>query len=363
MDVELLGPLRVRADGQEIDLGGPAQPCPRGAARPRRGTARRRHDPDRRPVGRSTCLPMRRTPCSRSSPAPGGASRLTRSPRRRPVTSCSAATVDAVESERLVADGRSTRLRWRCGAATPWPMSTVSRSRPRPSRRLGGAAARRPRVERCASGSDPVPTQPSSPSSPTSRLPTPTVTASGTLYLVGPGRRTAAPTEALAAYRPAARQLADELGADPSPELQELHLSILRGRAPSVGPGHPARLPSALTTFVGRDEAIADLQDARVDHRLVTILGPGGAGKTRLAVETARGAPTASRTSGSTELAPVTGGADGIPGGDPLGDGAARGVAVLDRPFVRSAAGRAYAPASTRVPTCEACCCSTTAST
>ncbi len=122
--------------------------------------------------------------------------------------------------------------------------------------------------------------------------------------------------------------LADELGADPSPELQELHLSILRGEH-GARRSHPA-LPSALTTFVGREGAIDDLQAALVDHRLVTILGPGGAGKTRLAVETARAALGRFEDVWLTELAPVTG-SDGILQAILSAMGLLE-VSVLDRP-------------------------------
>lgn len=47
------------------------------------------------------------------------------------------------------------------------------------------------------------------------------------------------------------------------------------------------RLPAALTTFVGRRGAVAGLESALAQHRCVTIAGPGGAGKTRLSLETA----------------------------------------------------------------------------
>jgi len=122
--------------------------------------------------------------------------------------------------------------------------------------------------------------------------------------------------------------LAEELGADPSPELQELHLSILRGEH-GARRNHPA-LPSALTSFVGREGAIADLQAALVDHRLVTILGPGGAGKTRLAVESARAALDRFEDVWLTELAPVTG-SDGILQAILSAMGLLE-VSVLDRP-------------------------------
>jgi predicted ATPase len=89
--------------------------------------------------------------------------------------------------------------------------------------------------------------------------------------------------EALAEFEEARRLLADELGADPSPELAAVHLDILR-----AVPSRPARrgLAAQLTSFTGRDAELARLAELR-DARLVTILGPGGIGKTRLAIEAA----------------------------------------------------------------------------
>ncbi|HTJ37558.1 MAG TPA: BTAD domain-containing putative transcriptional regulator [Dactylosporangium sp.] len=89
--------------------------------------------------------------------------------------------------------------------------------------------------------------------------------------------------EALAEFDDARRLLAAELGADPSAELAALHLSILRAQAPP-----PARstLPAPLTRLVGREAELDRLAGLR-GARLVTLLGPGGAGKTRLALEAA----------------------------------------------------------------------------
>jgi predicted ATPase/DNA-binding SARP family transcriptional activator len=93
--------------------------------------------------------------------------------------------------------------------------------------------------------------------------------------------------EALAEFEDTRRLLADELGADPSPELSDTHLAILRA-APA-----PRRVgvPAQLTSFVGRDAELGRLRAlcALRDSRLVTILGPGGTGKTRLAIEAVRG--------------------------------------------------------------------------
>ena len=88
--------------------------------------------------------------------------------------------------------------------------------------------------------------------------------------------------EALAAFEEGRRLLADELGADPSPELAAAHLAVLRAEPPAPA---PRRLPAQLTSFVGREHDLALL--ASPGSRLRTIVGPGGIGKTRLAIEAA----------------------------------------------------------------------------
>lgn len=88
--------------------------------------------------------------------------------------------------------------------------------------------------------------------------------------------------EALTVYEEARRTLAEELGADPSPDLSALHLELLQG----TGPTH-RRLPAQLTRFIGRDAELAHIGALLTQERLVTLTGPGGAGKTRLAIELA----------------------------------------------------------------------------
>ncbi|MEU6096089.1 BTAD domain-containing putative transcriptional regulator [Streptomyces sp. NPDC047079] len=92
--------------------------------------------------------------------------------------------------------------------------------------------------------------------------------------------------EALTVYEEARRTLAEELGADPSPELSGLHQELLRGTRPAQG----GRLPAQLTRFVGRAQELARVRTLLLSSgtRLVTLTGPGGAGKTRLATEAAR---------------------------------------------------------------------------
>ncbi|MFI8917366.1 BTAD domain-containing putative transcriptional regulator [Streptomyces sp. NPDC053513] len=98
-------------------------------------------------------------------------------------------------------------------------------------------------------------------------------------------RDTGRAAEALAAYESVRRSLATRLGADPSPALRALHAELLTPepvRAPLRG-----NLRARLTSFVGRDEEIALVRDDLRGARLVTLLGPGGAGKTRLSQEAA----------------------------------------------------------------------------
>ncbi|PXY34931.1 hypothetical protein BAY59_05465 [Prauserella coralliicola] len=96
------------------------------------------------------------------------------------------------------------------------------------------------------------------------------------------GRR----AEALAAFDDARRHLADELGVDPSPELAQAHLAVLRAERPPV----PRRIgvPEPFTSFVGRTAELDRLTGLFSTSRLVTLTGPGGTGKTRLAIEAAR---------------------------------------------------------------------------
>ncbi|MEU6430041.1 BTAD domain-containing putative transcriptional regulator [Microbispora sp. NPDC046973] len=89
--------------------------------------------------------------------------------------------------------------------------------------------------------------------------------------------------EALVVFEETRRHLAEELGADPSAELVALHRELLSAD-PSPSPAAP---PAQLTSFVGRDEEVAEVAGLLRVARLVTLLGPGGVGKTRLSVEVA----------------------------------------------------------------------------
>jgi predicted ATPase/DNA-binding SARP family transcriptional activator len=167
--------------------------------------------------------------------------------------------------------------------------------------------------------------------------------------------------DALQAFEETRRRLAEELGADPSPGLSAIYLAILRGELPgttAAGPGwalasgtaaepsswtaaEPSSgaaggpsprgaadtvpgaarpqltraglgaLPAQITSFVGREDELDQVARLLAGARLVTLTGPGGAGKTRLSVEA--GARIADDVPGGVwfvPLAPVRDAAD-----------------------------------------------------
>ena len=173
--------------------------------------------------------------------------------------------------------------------------------------------------------------------------------------------------EALAVYGQIRGQLAEHLGVDPSPQLEHVHLAVLRQEitAPPVPVSAPPRWSSSdadddpaaddkprssrsvgvrrpPTSFVGRDDDVAGVLKRLAAERLVTLTGPGGVGKTRLATEAAAslGVPV-----WFAELAPVAepselpyavldalglrGRSIARHGGDPTGDPVGRLCAVL----------------------------------
>ncbi|MFE7135819.1 ATP-binding protein, partial [Streptomyces sp. NPDC057638] len=119
------------------------------------------------------------------------------------------------------------------------------------------------------------------------------------------------PAEALQAYEEIRVRLADRLGTDPGEELRALYGALL---TPPPVPPSRGNLRAPLTSFVGREDDLADLAAALREHRLVTLIGPGGAGKTRLALETAATVSPGAWPDGvwAAELAPVRD-ADGVP--------------------------------------------------
>ncbi|MGH2465897.1 MAG: BTAD domain-containing putative transcriptional regulator, partial [Candidatus Limnocylindrales bacterium] len=119
--------------------------------------------------------------------------------------------------------------------------------------------------------------------------------------------------EALDAYAECRRRLIDDLGLDPGTALRRMQQAVLgqdpilesaaatgalaAGTAIPVAPStvatgaQPARIPGTSTRLIGRVSEQRDLAEVWARARLVTLLGPPGAGKTRLALELARGAP------------------------------------------------------------------------
>lgn len=99
--------------------------------------------------------------------------------------------------------------------------------------------------------------------------------------------------EALEAFQDYRRLLADELGVEPSPELKQLQHAVLTHdpsgplRAPAMTPaaGRQHNLPAAISSFVGRGPESSEIAALVTRHRLVTLVGAGGCGKTRLAIE------------------------------------------------------------------------------
>ena len=96
--------------------------------------------------------------------------------------------------------------------------------------------------------------------------------------------------DALRAYGELRRRLSEELGIDPSDELQCLEFDLLSNgtRPPRHTSGRPPSVPAAVSSFVGRDQELAGIEHWLSVTRLVTICGFGGLGKTRLAQEIAR---------------------------------------------------------------------------
>ena len=94
--------------------------------------------------------------------------------------------------------------------------------------------------------------------------------------------------DALAAYRRARTLLSEELGLDPSEELQALERAVLRHELARPVPALDRHnLPARLSSIIGREQELTELHRLLSEHRLLTLTGVGGAGKTRLALEVA----------------------------------------------------------------------------
>jgi predicted ATPase/DNA-binding SARP family transcriptional activator len=98
--------------------------------------------------------------------------------------------------------------------------------------------------------------------------------------------------DALETFQEARSVLADELGLEPGPELRRLQEAIL-AHDPGIAAVPVVRrrrgnLPAPATSFVGREEELREIAGLLAEHRLVTLTGPPGVGKSRLALETAR---------------------------------------------------------------------------
>jgi predicted ATPase/DNA-binding SARP family transcriptional activator len=117
--------------------------------------------------------------------------------------------------------------------------------------------------------------------------------------------------EALAVYQETREALRDNLGIDPSPQLEQIYLDLLRqkpldperGRGDSAPNVRVTHVRTALTSFVGRQEELRQVLKLLDSDRLITLTGPGGVGKTRLSAE-ALAKVAAERC--FVELAPVT---------------------------------------------------------
>jgi predicted ATPase/DNA-binding SARP family transcriptional activator len=105
--------------------------------------------------------------------------------------------------------------------------------------------------------------------------------------LVAAGR----PAEALGAFARLRAVLAEQLGLDPSAELQDVHERVLRGDLhpppqpppPTAGAAARVRLGVPVSSFVGRDGEVRRVAALLAVQRIVTLVGPGGVGKSRLA--------------------------------------------------------------------------------
>ena len=131
--------------------------------------------------------------------------------------------------------------------------------------------------------------------------------------------------DALTAYRGVAAVLEDELGVDPGDDLIALEHAIRR-QDPTLDAPDVANLPVPAGRFIGRREEIDSAGELLHHSRLLTLVGPGGCGKTRLALELARTA-VAIHPDG-VRFVPF----GGMAGDTPVGAEVARVLAIHARP-------------------------------
>ncbi|HXD11057.1 MAG TPA: BTAD domain-containing putative transcriptional regulator, partial [Anaerolineales bacterium] len=101
---------------------------------------------------------------------------------------------------------------------------------------------------------------------------------------------------ALKQYKVCEQVLRKELGVDPQPETRALYKQIRKGEFKTIHPvkqkemGAPQHnLPFQISTFIGREKELDDIANLIANNRLVTLVGTGGIGKTRLSLKVGEG--------------------------------------------------------------------------
>ncbi|MFC7446884.1 BTAD domain-containing putative transcriptional regulator [Rhodococcus daqingensis] len=113
------------------------------------------------------------------------------------------------------------------------------------------------------------------------------------------------PAEALESYERFRATLAEKYGTDPSPELRQAHLAVLRDDGQPTA-SRRTNLRAEVTSFVGRRAERTLVSQRLTEARLVTLVGPGGVGKTRLAATVAADLVDATAAVWLVELGSVT---------------------------------------------------------